>query len=60
MLDRADLHVGGKPVRSGRPKSGATKALVSLRIDRDVLEFYRATGPGWQSRVNAILRKEMA
>jgi uncharacterized protein (DUF4415 family) len=48
---------GGKP--RGRPKGStrSDKSLVSLRIDNDVLERFRATGPGWQSRVNAALRK---
>ncbi len=40
----------------GRPK-GSAKQLVSLRIDRDVLERFRAGGPGWQSRINEALRK---
>ena len=39
----------------GRP-AGTTKDQVSLRIDRDVLERFRAGGPGWQSRMNAVLR----
>ena len=34
-----------------------TKRLVSLRLDPDVLEHYRARGPGWQGRINATLRK---
>ena len=34
-----------------------TKELVSLRLDRDVVERWRATGPGWQSRINEVLRK---
>lgn len=41
----------------GRPKLQAPKQQVTLRIDRDVLEKYRATGEGWQSRINAALRK---
>ena len=36
-----------------------TKALFSLRIDRDVLEAYRASGPGWQGRMNDALRKSV-
>jgi uncharacterized protein (DUF4415 family) len=32
------------------------RELVSLRIDRDVLEHFQATGPGWQERINAALR----
>ncbi len=42
--------------KGGRPP-GSTKAQVTLRIDRDVLERFRATGPGWQSRMNEALRK---
>jgi len=33
------------------------KEMVSLRIDRDVLEFFQEDGPGWQERINAALRK---
>ncbi len=44
------------PKARGRP-AGSTKQLVSLRIDRDTLERFRATGPGWQSRINEALRK---
>ncbi len=42
------------------PKAAAipgAKEMVSLRIDRDVLDFFQAEGPGWQDRVNAALRK---
>lgn len=41
----------------GRPRSADPKQLVSLRLDRVVLEKLRAEGPGWQSRVNELLRK---
>ena len=33
------------------------KELVSLRIDQDVLEYFREGGPGWQDRINEALRK---
>jgi len=33
------------------------KETVSLRIDRDVLDFFQEEGPGWQERINAALRK---
>ena len=33
------------------------RELVSLRIDRDVLDYFRAGGPGWQDRINLVLRK---
>ncbi|MDX2290336.1 MAG: BrnA antitoxin family protein [Hyphomicrobiaceae bacterium] len=40
----------------GRQKAPAKK-LVSLRLDPDVLEHFRETGPGWQARINTALRK---
>ena len=34
----------------------AAKASISLRIDREVLEWFKAQGPGYQTRMNAVLR----
>ena len=49
--------------RRGRP-AGSVKAdakvAINLRVDSDVLAALRATGPGWQTRVNAILRERFA
>lgn len=42
------------------PKKAAipgVKEQVTLRVDQDVLEFFRNGGPGWQDRINAALRK---
>lgn len=39
------------------PQTKPTKQLVSLRLDRATLETYRATGSGWQSRMNDDLAK---
>jgi uncharacterized protein (DUF4415 family) len=42
------------------PKKNAVpgvKEQVTLRIDQDVLEFFRQRGPGWQDRINEVLRK---
>lgn len=39
------------------PQKTPTKALFSMRVDRDVLEAWRASGPGWQGRMNETLRK---
>lgn len=39
----------------GRQKA-PTKQLVSLRLDQDVVERFKASGPGWQSRMNDVLR----
>lgn len=54
---RGVWHIGGVPVTRGRPKSATRKQAVSLRLDRDVVAHYRRSGPGWQSRINAALRK---
>lgn len=43
--------------RRGRPPVNGGKEALKLRIDRDVVEAYRAAGPGWQSRMNEALRK---
>ena len=45
----------------GPPKAQVipgVKEMVSLRIDKDVLEHFQAGGPGWQDRMNAALRKD--
>jgi uncharacterized protein (DUF4415 family) len=39
------------------PAVPGAKELVSLRIDRDVLDYFQADGPGWQERINEALRK---
>jgi len=41
----------------GRPKLDRPKEAIKLRLDADVLEAYRETGDGWQTRINADLRK---
>jgi uncharacterized protein (DUF4415 family) len=49
-LERASRRVGD-PARSD-----SLKQNVTLRLDPDVVEHYRASGPGWQTRINDILR----
>jgi uncharacterized protein (DUF4415 family) len=41
----------------GRPKSETRKVHLNLRVDADVVEEFRATGPGWQSRMNQVLKE---
>jgi uncharacterized protein (DUF4415 family) len=53
-LDAAFL-VGMKPSRRGRPKSAAPKVEVKIRLDAKLVEHLRGSGPGWQTRVNAML-----
>lgn len=42
----------------GRPRVANPKPVVSLRMDQDVLDYFKSTGPGWQSRINEILARE--
>lgn len=57
MFDRATPKIGGQVVRRGRPKLDAPKARIGLRLDQDVIDAFKASGPGWQSRMNDALRK---
>lgn len=43
--------------RRGRPASASPKLPVKLRLDPDVVEAFKAEGPGWQSRMNEALRR---
>jgi uncharacterized protein (DUF4415 family) len=53
-----ELRHGGKLIRRGRPPlSGKPKTAITLRLDEDVVEAYRETGDGWQTRINADLRR---
>jgi uncharacterized protein (DUF4415 family) len=44
-------------LRRRGPQRGPTKRLISLRLDPDVIDHFRARGKGWQARINATLRK---
>ena len=69
FFERAAFTRGGKVIREGtgtltnrgRPPlpEGARKELVSLRLSPDILWWLRSTGPGWQSRLEDMLRERM-
>lgn len=40
----------------GRPVSEVKRPTLNMRIDAEVLEAFKATGPGWQTRINEVLR----
>jgi uncharacterized protein (DUF4415 family) len=44
-------------VRIGRPKAKVTKERITIRLSRDVVTQFRATGEGWQTRVDSALRQ---
>jgi uncharacterized protein (DUF4415 family) len=52
----AELKPLGATRRMGRPPKENPKEQVSVRYDADVLEAFRATGEGWQTRMNDALR----
>ncbi len=53
----ADLYHGEKLVRRGRPKLASPRQLLSLRLPPHVIARWKATGPGWQTRMAEALEK---
>ena len=43
-------------VRRGRPLGSGTKTQVTLRLDADIVDKFRASGDGWQTRINDALK----
>jgi uncharacterized protein (DUF4415 family) len=68
-MARASRHIDGQVVSAeqwraaqtkrprGRPTATVPRPMLSMRVDADVLSALRATGPGWQTRVHALLRE---
>jgi uncharacterized protein (DUF4415 family) len=67
---RGTWSIGGKPVseaegaetlagaiRPGRPRSQNPKLAVNIRLSPDVVAAFRASGPGWQTRIDQALRE---
>ena len=46
-------------VRRREPQKAPTKVSTTIRFDADLLEALKATGEGWQTRVNALVRREL-
>jgi len=52
--------LGAPVLKRGRgPQLAPTKVLTSVRLDADILEYFKAQGSGYQSRINAALRLEV-
>jgi len=62
QLDNAEHWNGDQFIRRGRgrPKSDFAKQQISVRLDPEVLTKLRETGPGWQARINHLLRDALA
>ena len=59
-FDRADLYIGETLIRRGRPKSESPKQSINIRLSPDVVARFRATGKGWQTRIDAALKEWLA
>lgn len=57
MFAEGSEYVGGKLIRRGRPRSLSPKEAINIRLSADVLERFRATGQGWQTRIDAALKQ---
>ena len=53
----ADLYRGDNVVRRGRPKLEHPRKLLSLRLPPEVIARWKATGPGWQTRMAKVLER---
>ena len=42
----------------GRPRLEKPKQAIKLRLDVEIIEAFKSTGEGWQTRINALLKKE--
>lgn len=56
IVDRSEFRAAEARAR-GRPKAEVTKERITIRLSPDVLASFRATGSGWQTRMDAALRE---
>ena len=56
-IEGADYYKGTRLVRRGRPKLEKPKRLLSLRLPPDVIAKWKASGPGWQTRMAELLER---
>jgi uncharacterized protein (DUF4415 family) len=58
LVEQFGLAVAKKMLRPrGRPKTGAARTSISLRLPPEILARWKATGPGWQTRMVEVLAK---
>jgi uncharacterized protein (DUF4415 family) len=60
FFDRAEIREGERVIRRGRPPLPAPKQAVTVRLEPELLARLRASGPGWQSRLNEAVREWLA
>ncbi len=57
FFENAEIRFRGKLIRPGRPLGSGSKVLLSLRLDKDAVAAFKATGPGWQVKINDAVVK---
>ena len=57
FFEQADQYRGGELIRRGRPKLEQPKLAITVRYDAEVIEAFKATGRGWQTRMNDALKQ---
>jgi len=57
FFEQADEFVGERLVKRGRPRAESRKVQLTVRYDAEVVEAFRATGAGWQARMNDALKE---
>lgn len=57
FFEEADEYQGDTLIRRGRPKADQVKLRVTIRLDSEVVETFKAEGPGWQTRINQALKE---
>lgn len=48
------------PRKPGRPAQEKTKVRVTMRLDANIVDFFKSQGPGWQTRINQALAEKVA
>jgi len=57
FFECAYLYDGAKLIRTGRHAGSGNKEQIAIRFDKDILAAFRATGRGWQTRMNDALKE---
>lgn len=68
FFEQGDWKIGDKPVsrpeaqqemarRRGRPAGSGSKVSTTIRFDAEILDAFKATGEGWQTRMNDVLKE---
>jgi uncharacterized protein (DUF4415 family) len=60
FFEHGNLYVGARLIKRGRPRAEVRKVSTTLRLSPEVLQHFRASGPGWQTRIDEALRRVVA